>query len=62
MGIQKLREELEDAKNKNKLSADDTKQYEQLYNDWKAAKGDAVTKAAKVRDLRELWKRVSKNG
>ena len=58
IGIQKLREELENAKNKNKLTAQDTSDYMKLYDDWKGAKGDKAKKDEKLKGLREIYKRV----
>ena len=58
IGIQKLREELENAKNKNKLTAQDTSDYMKMYDDWKGAKGDKAMKDAKLKGLRDIYKRV----
>ena len=58
IGIQKLREELENAKNKNKLTAQDTSDYMKLYDDWKGAKRDKAKKDEKLKGLREIYKRV----
>ena len=58
IGIQKLREELENAKNKNKLTAQDTSDYMKLYDDWKGAKGDKAKKDEKLKGLRDIYKRV----
>ena len=58
IGIQKLREELENAKNKGKLDAQDTSAYMKMYDDWKAAKGDKALKDEKLKGLREICKRV----
>ena len=58
IGIQKLREELENAKNKNKLTAQDTSDYMKMYDDWKGAKGDKAKKDEKLKGLREIYKRV----
>jgi hypothetical protein len=58
IGIQKLREELENAKNKNKLSVQDTSAYMKLYDDWKGAKGDKAMKDDKLKGLRDIYKRV----
>ena len=58
IGIQKLREELENAKNKDKLSVSDTSAYMKLYDDWKGAKGDKAMKDDKLKGLREIYKRV----
>ena len=58
MGIQKLREELENAKNKGKLSGSDTSTYMKHYDDWKGAKNDKAKKDEHLKGLRELYKRV----
>ena len=58
IGIQKLREELENAKNKNKLTAQDTSDYMKMYDDWKGAKGDKAKKDEKLKGLRDIYKRV----
>ena len=58
IGIQRLRELLEDAKNKQKLSTDDASAYTALFNEWKTAKGDAKLKKKKVVGLREIYERV----
>ena len=54
----KMREELENAKNKNKLTAQDTSDYMKLYDDWKGAKGDKAKKDEKLKGLRDIYKRV----
>ena len=58
IGIQRLRELLEDAKNKQKLSTEDASAYTALYNEWRTAKGNPVLKKEKVVGLREIYKRV----
>ena len=58
IGIQKLREELENAKNKNKLTVQDTSDYMKMYDDWKGAKGDKAKKDEKLKGLRDIYKRV----
>ena len=58
IGIQKLREELENAKNKGKLSVSDTSTYMKHYDDWKGAKKDKAKKDEHLKGLRELYKRV----
>ena len=58
IGIQKLREELENAKNKNKLTAQDTSDYMKMYDNWKGAKGDKAKKDEKLKGLRDIYKRV----
>ena len=44
IGIQRLRELLEDAKNKQKLSTQDAEAYTALFDDWRSAKGNAKKK------------------
>jgi hypothetical protein len=61
IGIQKLRELLEDAKNKGKLNVSDTSRYMINYDDWKAAKGDKAKKEEKIKVLRETYKRLLYN-
>ena len=56
IGIQRLRELLEDAK--KKLSTQDAEAYTALFDDWRSAKGNAKVKKAKVNGLREIYKRV----
>ena len=58
IGIQRLRELLEDAKNKQKLSTDDASTYTTLFNEYYGAKGDAEIKKVKKAGLREIYKRV----
>ena len=58
IGIQKLREELENAKNKGKLSVSDTSTYMKHYDDWKSSKGDKAKKDEHLKGLRELYKQV----
>ena len=60
IGIQKLREEFENAKNKKTLSVADVSSYMKLYDDWRAAssKGDQATKNEKLKDLRLLYKQT----
>ena len=58
IGIQRLRELLEDAKNKQKLSTEDTSAYTAMFNEWRSAKGNAKLKKEKVVGLREIYKRV----
>lgn len=58
IGIQKLREELENAKNKGKLSVADTSSYMKMYDDWKGAKGDKAMKDEKIKGLRDMYKRI----
>ena len=47
IGIQRLRELLEDAKNKQKLSTEDASKYTALYMEFKAAKGNPEFKKGK---------------
>ena len=58
IGIQKLREELENAKNKGKLSVSDTSTYMKHYDDWKSSKGDKAKKDEHLKGLRELYKQL----
>ena len=58
IGIQRLRELLEDAKNKKQLSTDDISAYTALFNEWKSAKGNTKIKKGKVDGLREIYGRV----
>ena len=58
IGIQKLREELENAKNKGKLNVSDTSTYMKHYDDWKGAKNDKAKKDEHLKGLRELYKRL----
>ena len=58
IGIQKLREELENAKNKNTLSVADVSEYMKLYDEWKGAKGNVAMKLDKINGLRALYKRT----
>ena len=58
IGIQKVREELEQAKNAGKLNTQDTSAYMILYDEWKEAKGNQKVKKQKLNALREIYKRV----
>ena len=58
IGIQKLKEELENAKNKGKLNVSDTSTYMKHYDDWKSSKNDKAKKDEHLKGLRELYKRV----
>ena len=60
IGIQKLREELESAKNNGKLDVQDTSAYMKMYDEWRDAKGalKGAVKAANLEGLREICKRV----
>ena len=57
IGIQKVREELINARNKNNLSDTDWSEYLKLYDDFVAAKGDKTTKKEKLNGLRALYKK-----
>ena len=56
IGIQRLRELLEDAKNKQKLSTEDVSAYTTLFKEYK--KGDANIKKVKKAGMREIYERV----
>ena len=60
IGIQKLREELETAKNRGELGVQDTSAYMKMYDEWRDAKGalKGAVKAANLEGLREMYKRV----
>jgi hypothetical protein len=58
IGIQKLREELEHAKNNKKISPDDISTYMKLYDEWKDAKGNPMLKREKLKGLQALYKRT----
>ena len=58
IGIQKVREEVEQAKLAGKLNTQDTSAYMILYDEWKAAKGNQKVKKEKLNALREIYKRV----
>jgi len=58
IGIQKLREELESAKNKKLLSVADTSAYMQMYDNWKGAKGDKLKKYEIQKGIRDIYKRT----
>ena len=58
IGIQKVREELEQAKIAGKLDTQDTSAYMILYDEWKDAKGNQKIKKEKLNALREIYKRV----
>ena len=58
IGIQRLRELLEDAKNKQKLSTHDASAYTALYKEYRVAKGDPILKMVKLNGLREIYGRV----
>ena len=56
IGIQLLRELLEDAINKKKLSTEDASKYTALYKEWRAAKGNPELKKEKLAGLRKIYK------
>ena len=56
IGIQRLYELLEDAKNKQKLSTEDASAYTTLFKEYK--KGDANIKKVKKAGMREIYERV----
>ena len=58
IGIQKVKEELEQAKLAGKLNTQDTSAYMILYDEWKEAKGNQKVKKQKLNALREIYKRV----
>ena len=58
IGIQKVREELEQAKIAGKLNTQDTSAYMILYDEWKDAKGNQKLKKEKLNALREIYKRT----
>lgn len=57
IGIQAVREELENAKNKG-LSTEDISEYLKLYDDWRNAKGNTDAKKQKLKGLRKNYKRT----
>ena len=57
IGIQKVREELLNARNKGKLSNDDYSEYLKLYDSWVSAKGNKTAKKEKLEGLRALYKK-----
>ena len=57
IGIQKLREELVNAKNKGNLSNEDWSEYLKLYDDFVAAKGKPQIKKEKLQGLKALYKK-----
>ena len=58
IGIQKVREELEQAKIAGKLDTQDTPAYMILYDEWRDAKGNQKLKKEKLNALREIYKRT----
>ena len=58
IGIQKVREELEQAKIAGKLNTQDTSAYMILYDEWRDAKGNQKLKKEKLNALREIYKRT----
>ena len=57
IGIQKVREELLNARNKGKLSNDDYSEYLKLYDSWVSAKGNKTAKKYKLKGLQALYKK-----
>jgi hypothetical protein len=57
IGIQRVRELLEEAKNNNKLSTEAASDYKKLYDEWVAAKRNKKLKEEKLKGLREIYKR-----
>ena len=57
IGIQKVREELVNARNKNNLSDADWSEYLKLYDDFVEAKGKPQIKKEKLKGLRALYKK-----
>jgi len=57
IGIQKLREESVNARNKGNLSNEDWSEYLKLYDDFLAAKGKPQIKKEKLQGLRALYKK-----
>ena len=58
IGVQRVRELLEEAKNNKQWITKDVSDYMVLYDEWKAAKGDKDTKKANLSALREIYKRA----
>ena len=54
IGIQKVREELEQAKNNNKISVADVSEYMAFYDEWEAAKGNTAAKDEKLKGYVQL--------
>ena len=57
IGIQKVSEELKNARNKRNLSDEDWSEYLKLYDDWVAAKGQPQIKKEKLKGLKALYKK-----
>ena len=57
IGIQKLREEFLNARNKGNLSDEDYSEYLKLYDDWVAGKGKQQIKKEKLKGLKALYKK-----
>jgi len=58
IGIQRLREVFEVAKNRKELSTNDVSEYLKLYDEWREAKGNRDVKAQKLAGLRALYKKA----
>ena len=61
IGIQLVRELLEDAINKQKLSPEDASEYTALYKEWRDAKRQPDVKKEKLAGMRKIYKRVLYN-
>ena len=57
IGIQKVREEFLEARNKGKLSNEDYSEYLKLYDSWTSLKGNKQAKKEKLEGLRALYKK-----
>ena len=57
IGIQKVREEFLEARNRGKLSNEDYSEYLKLYDSWTSAKGNKQAKKEKLEGLRALYKK-----
>ena len=58
MGIQLLVENFKNAHNKKLIGPNEWSSYLQIYDEWKAAKGNPNDKKAQLKRLQNLWKRV----
>ena len=56
MGIQKIREYLEEATNAGKVSVKDTSEYIKAMNGFRASAGDKQEKAKHLKTLRGIYK------
>ena len=61
IGIQRLIEVFEEAKNKDKLNTADKSQYMILKDEWLSARGNKKNKAEKLKQLQTLYKNVLYN-